>query len=624
MEAELIEIREFLAEHPPFSQLPLDALVELPKRLAVRYLRRGTPFPPTDERGGQLYLVRSGAVELRDRQGELVEKIGEGELYASFCLDDQPEALFDGRVVEDSLFYLLPCERLEVLRDEYPEFDAHFAHSVRDRLHRALQVLQEAPAGGNAGGLMQVEVAELLSKAPVCAPPATSIREAAQLMSRERVSSLLVMEGERLTGLVTDQDLRSRCVAEGLSFDEPVERIMTRSVHTVDGDTPGFEALLTMARLDVRHLPVVGEGGVMGVVAAADLVRYQSANAVYLAGDVRRARSAEAVAEASLTLPELQLQLLSSGAGASPLGMAISSVSDAVTVRLIELAEEALGPPPVPYVWLVAGSQARREQLVHADQDSALVIDDAYDEAAHGEWFERLARFVCDGMKASGFVYCPGEVMACNPKWRRPWSGWRGLFDHWIERPEKQALMLSCNFFDLRPVHGDATLFQRLHREVVGQAKENGIFLAHLAANAVRFKPPLGFFRNFVLTDDGEHAKGVDLKRGGVMPIVDLSRIYALAAGVTDIGTLDRLRLAATKGALSEEGAAELSGAWELINTLRARHQTEQIRNGEALDNYIQPDALSSIDRRHLKDAFAVIKTYQDALAQAHQAERFF
>ncbi|GAB6044213.1 putative nucleotidyltransferase substrate binding domain-containing protein [Endothiovibrio diazotrophicus] len=624
MEAELIEIREFLADHPPFSLLPEEALAELPKRLAVRYLRRGTPFPPEDEAEGALYLLRSGAVELRDGQGELMEKIGEGELYAARCLDHSSEALFQGRVVEDSLFYLLPCERLRQLREEYPEFNAHFSRDLRERLGRALQTLRDASNVGAAGGLMQVEVGELLAHAPVGAPPQTTIREAARLMTRERVSALLVMEGAELVGLVTDQDLRSRCIAEGLSVDLPVERIMTPSVFTVDAETPGFEALLTMARRDVRHLPVVGESGVLGVVAAADLLRYQSANAVYLAGDVRRARTIDAVVQASRGLPELQVQLVAAGAGASSVGQALSSVADAVTGRLIELAEEQLGPPPVPYVWLAAGSQARREQLAHADQDSALLIDDGYDPAVHGEWFERLARIVCDGMQASGFVYCPGEVMACNPQWRQPWRVWREHFDRWIQRPEKRALMLACNFFDLRPLHGEAALFQRLHREVVEQARGNGIFLAHLVANAVRFKPPLGFFRNFVLTDGGEHARGVDLKRGGVMPVVDLARIYALSAGVTEIGTLDRLRRAGAAGALSEEGVEELTGAWELINTLRARHQVAQIRDGREPDNTIEPDTLSSLDRRHLKDAFGVIKGYQDALAQAYQAERFF
>ena len=625
MEAELIEIREFLADHPPFSQLPPDALAALPKRLAVRYLRRGTPFPPGDEVQGALYLVRSGAVELRDRQGDLLEKIGEGELYAAPCLDEAPEALFEGRVVEDSLFYLLPCDRLRALREAHPEFNAHFTHDLRDRLDRALTTLRESAAGGAAVGLMRVEVGELIDHDPVTAPPTLSIQEAARLMTRERVSSLLVMEGARLVGMVTDQDLRSRCVAEGLSFDEPVERIMTSGLFTVDAETPGFEALLTMARRDVRHLPVVGEEGVLGVVAAADLVRYQSANAVYLAGDVRRAKSVEAVVQASRGLPELQVQLVSAGVGGSALGQSVASVSDAVTARLIELAEEELGPPPVPYVWLAAGSQARRESLINADQDSALLLDDGFNAVEHGDWFERLARFVCDGMAAAGFAYCPGEVMACTPKWRLTWSGWRDHFDQWIRRPEKQALMLACNFFDLRPLHGEAAAFHRLHREVVAQARDNGIFLAHLAANAVRFKPPLGFFRNFVLTDDGKHqAKGVDLKRGGIMPVVDLARIHALSAGITELGTLDRLRRAAEVGALSAEGAEELTGAWELINTLRARHQAERIRAGEPPGNTLSPDTLSSLDRRHLKDAFSVIKTYQEALAQAHQAERFF
>jgi CBS domain-containing protein len=183
--------------------------------------------------------------------------------------------------------------------------------------------------------------------------------------------------------------------------------------------------------------------------------------------------------------------------------------------------------------------------------------------------------------------------------------------------------MLANNFYDLRPVHGEAALFDALHRYALDLARENKIFLAYMTANALRSRPPLGFFRGFVLIRDGEHANTFDLKLGALMPITELARVYALSVGCDDVNTVNRLRHSAAANALSREGAANLIDALEFIGTLRVRHQAQQIKNGEHPDNYIQPDKLSPLERGHLKDVFSLINTMQDALGARYQAARF-
>ncbi len=621
MEVELIEIRDFMAQTAPFDQLPAEALQQLPKQLSIRYLRRGTPFPPADAEGSYLYIVRRGAVELRDQRGELIDKFAEGELFTDACVESDIEQNFSGFTVEDSLFYLLPCHGLEQLRQRHEAFNAHFTQSQRERLRHAVEVLMESPRPGS--DLMTIEVSELISRTPVTASPTTSIRGAAQLMSEQRVSALLIMEANKLTGLITDRDLRTRCIAEGLSTDEPVSAIMTRKLVKIAHDTPGFEALLTMTRLNVHHLPVVNRDGVQGIITNNDLIRYQSANAIYLVSDVRKCHSLESLSELASGLPELQLQMINAGVTAHNLGQTLSTVTDAVTQCLLNLAEKELGPPPVHYAWLAAGSHARREQTVHSDQDSALLIADDYQQE-HAPYFTRLAEIVTDGLNRCGFFYCPGEVMARNPTWRQPYRVWRSYFNDWITKPERKSLMLACNFFDMRVIHGDESLYDRLHADVLRQSRDNKIFLAHMAANAIQQKPPLGFFRNFVLIHDGEHDNTFNLKHRGIIPIVDLARVYALSAGVPEINTVERLHSAADAHTLSAEGAENLEDALEFIATLRARHQAGQIRRGLKADNYVTPDELSQLERSHLKDAFSIISTMQDALEQRYQTGRFY
>ncbi|WP_089727143.1 DUF294 nucleotidyltransferase-like domain-containing protein [Candidatus Thiosymbion oneisti] len=621
MDVELIEIRDFLASHHPFDLLPDEVLGQLPRRLSVRYFRRGTPCPPDDVDQSYLYIVRRGAIDLRDEHGELVGKLAEGDLFPWRCRpQDHSEPLFSCSAAEDTLAYLISCADLDRLREQHRAFSDHFEYRVAERLRNALHRIKEGSATGVGG--MTVRVSDLLSHPLVAATPDTSIRDAARIMTEQRASSLILMEGERLAGMITDRDLRSRCIAAGLSYRTPVREIMTENLHTTEADSLGFQVLIAMTRLNVHHLPVLDDGQVVGVVSTSDLVRFQSANAVYLVGDIYKAQDLATLVQISTKVPELQVNLVTGGASADQVGQAVSAVTDAFTTRLLELAEAELGPPPVPYTWLAGGSQARREQSSHSDQDNALLIADQAG-LEDDEYFAALAERVNEGLAACGYDHCPGDVMARNPKWRQPLHIWRRYFTDWIERPEPRALMLANVFFDLRPVQDPGGLFGELHQHVLEHSRANRIFIAYLAANALKHRPPLGFFRNFVLIRGGEHDHTLDLKYRGTVPVVDLARVHALSAGIPEINTIERLQAGGEVQALSHDGAANLIDALELIGTLRMRHQARQIRAGQKADNYLSPDELSSPERGHLKDAFALINTMQEALGQRHQAARF-
>jgi CBS domain-containing protein len=367
---------------------------------------------------------------------------------------------------------------------------------------------------------------------------------------------------------------------------------------------------------------VTDAGKVQGVLSTSDLVRVQSANAVYLVGDIRKAASTETLIAISGKVSELQVQLVGSGATAHQIGQAVSAVTDAITLRLLELAEDELGPPPVPYCWMAGGSQARREQSSHSDQDNALLIAD-HMKPEDDAYFAALAKKVNDGLDACGYIYCPGEVMASNPKWRQPLRIWTKYFNTWIKRPDPMALMLSSVFFDLRAIRDPDGLLGELQERVLALSKADRIFIAYMAANALKHRPPLGFFRKLVLIHGGEHDQTFDIKHRGIVPIVDLARVYALSAGLDEINTLERLKAAAAEGALSKDGGANLVDAAELIGTLRMRHQARQLKRGEKADNFLSPDELSPLERGHLKDAFALINTMQESLGQRYQAGRF-
>jgi CBS domain-containing protein len=618
MEVELKQVRDFLAGYPPFDELPSEVLDGLPRSLSIRYLRRGRAFPPEDADESYVYVVRQGSLELRNERDELVAKFAEGDTFGSPCTGALDPGPLKGWAVEDTLLYLLPCARFRELRAEHPTFDLHFTQLVRDKLRRAVEALQ--PAGVPGGSFMTAEVRSLVGRPPVHVTPDTALRDAALKMTQERVSAILVMQDGELRGIVTDRDLRARCVAENVPALRPVREIMTVGVHTIAADALAFQAMLIMMRLGLHHLPVMDRGAVLGVLSTTDLVRQQSAHPVYLVALIRRGESVPDLVRASSRIPELQVQMVAAGTTPRHLGLAVGVIADAVTGRLLELAEAELGPPPCPYAWLAFGSQARHEQTALSDQDNGLLLAEPGPE--HDGYFAALARFVNDGLAACGFSPCPGGVMASNTTWRQPLRGWRRHFESWIERPEPKALMHASIFFDMRSVAGDESLARELQACVNHMLEGREAFLAHLVANAAQHRPPLGFFRNFVLAHGGEHAETFDAKRGGVLPIVELARIHALAVGSTALETVERLRDAADRQGLSRTGADDLEHALAFVGALRARHQADQVKQGLPPDNHVRPGELSLLERSQLKDAFAVIRRHQEVLGQLYRIDR--
>lgn len=457
--------------------------------------------------------------------------------------------------------------------------------------------------------LLTTPLRALVRRAPVMLPPTASILEAARKMRDERVSSLLLIERDHLFGIVTDRDLRNRAVAEALDLSRPVLEVATVAPVTVQVDRPAFDAMQLMARLNVHHVPLLDGTQVAGMITSTDLAEQHSSSAMSIAGQIHRQTDVAGLAAAADKVKTLQRALAAADATAYSTGHIVTAIGDAVTVRLLQLAEMTFGPPPVEYAWIAAGSQARHEQTVRSDQDNGLVLDDAYDEAAHGDYFRALAGFVNDGLDACGYVYCPGEMMARTDAWRQPRKRWREYFLEWTARPEPQALMLTCVFFDLRSVYGRESLVEDLRADLLRATRGNGVFLANLVGNALAHKPPLSMFGGFSTTRRGERRDTVDLKHGGIAPIVALARVFALATGQPALNSHDRLQQAAGSSEISEQTSHDLRDALESLSVTRIRHQAAQMARGETPDNHLSISELSGFEQRRLKDAFSVVQT---------------
>ena len=603
-----VDVHGFLRLYPPFSELPEDDLARVVRSLEIAHYPAGEIILRQEGRPAQaLHIIRKGAVELLD-DGVVLDLLGEGEVFGQFSLLAHDSPRMTVRAREDSLCYLVPEPKAgEVLRSA-PGLSFVLA-SMRQRLKAATeQVIGEAadPRYGPVGSLVR--------RLPVTAEPSMTVAEAAQRMTDERVSCLLI-PGDGGWSIVTDRDLRAKVVATRGSLERPVAEVASFPVHTVVSTAPAGDALLEMLARGVHHLPVVQGGEVVGVVTDTDLMGIGRHTPFALKSAIRRARTTEAVSEAGRDLPLVVAGLVDSSADPMDVGRVIALVVDALTERLIELAAAELGDPPASYAWLALGAAARHEQGLKTDQDHALAFDP---EGATPEeceaYFAALAGSVAAGLEAAGIPRCKGDAMATHPAMRRPLPEWTARFRGWMSQPYAESSVLSSIGFDYRQVSGALDAEPQMDQAVL-EARAHPAFLKLLARLAVTLKPPTGFFGNLVVEAKGEHAGHFDVKHGGIMIITNLARAWGIRAGSSAKGTPARLLAAADAGLLDSGEASELIEAFGFLWEIRLRHQAAMVRRGQLVDDFVDPSGLGAVERGGLKEAFRVIAGAQRQLA---------
>jgi CBS domain-containing protein len=605
---ELLAVTEFLATCMPFDQLSGQEQAKVASQLKIVYYRRGHVFKIGSDEPDGLRILRSGAIEIRSQEGQLADCLAETESFNLAGLESQRQGV-QAILIEDSLIYVLPKEDYQYWREKHRFFDRYFHGQRRRRIRRAARYEPDVEANATLRPIV-----ELMSKNVLTVSPQMSIRNTAELMNERRVSSILILDQGELCGILTDRDMRSRVVAEGIDIERSVEEVMTLQPYSINNDTTAFDATLQMTRQGCHHLPIVNHAGsVVGIVTASDLMLAKRDDPVYLVQHISRQADAEGMKEVVSSLPDLMQGWVAGGLRPLQISKILTAISDAITQRLIQLAIKELGDPPVPFAWLGFGSQARSEQLLGADQDNGLLIDDSM-LPEHDEWFKKLSHIVCDGLDLCGYVYCNGEIMATTDKWRQPLHKWCQTIDSWTRSPTPDAVMRVSIFFDVRVVFGSQKLGRKLQSHMLEKTGDNSIFLAALASNVLEHSPPLGIFRRFLVERSGEHRDSFDLKKRGILPIIDMVRIHSLSKGVKAVNTSDRIQELIKTKAITLVDGRNLQDAFDCIMQIRIEHQECQLRNGEKPDNYCNPKNLNDLSSRHLRDSFTVVHDAQEAI----------
>jgi CBS domain-containing protein len=628
MEAELLEIKNFLSQHPPFDELEDEVLNFVTKHVEISYFREDTPVIHFGDEIHDLYMVRSGVVEVYRRKGELYNRLDEGALFGQMGLLTNNKVRFPAKATKDTLVYCIPEAVFQELYDNHETFADFVEVEDTARLRQAVSSTNEQ------NDLTTSKVRTLLTGDAPFLEKTETIQNAAIKMAEENVSSLLIIDPDiledneednsPLVGIITDRDLCTRVLAEGLDANDEVSSVMTTEVISLDHNAYVYEAMLTMLRYNVHHLPVLKDKKPIGIIEATDIVRYESQNSLLLVSSIFQQQSIEELASLSEQVKDSFVRLVNEDANSHMVGSAMSVIGKSFKQRIIELAEEELGDPPIPYCFLALGSMGRDEQILVTDQDNAIILDNSYVKESHDEYFSALAQKICDGLNECGYTYCTGDIMATNPEWRMTRSEWEECFADWIDDPNPKALLNASIFFDLVGVYGRLKWAEQLNGFIVRRARKNNRFLACLARNAMNRTPPLGFFKDFVMEKDGQHKNSINLKRRGTAPLADLIRVHALAVGSRSTNSFERLDDIHEAGILPKGKARDLRDALEFISMVRIRHQALDVENQIEPDNNIEPENLSDFERRNLKDAFQILSNAQNFLKFRYQASNNF
>lgn len=630
-----LRLLEFMRTVTPFDTLSDQELEMLVSRMEIAYFPSGqriankgaAPFR-------HLHVIQQGAAGIYlsdDRDKDiLVDVRGEGDYFGGTSLLQDKPVMFDIIAQQDLITLMLPAADLQQLAIKYPVFQRYFGSS----LARTIQAVRDSTAyqqpqliGERRGINLDVymtgkRVADLMSKNVVTCEPGVSVQTAARRMAQRRVSSIVV-SGNSLhpLGIVTDNDLRTKVLAAGLSPEVAVTGIMSRPVQTITSDSYSFDALLKMSRHGVRLLVVMKADRMVGIISEHDLQMETGSSPVQVIGEIERTASLKTLIGMRPKIDSVLQMLLRQGGPVKQLVALVTELNDRLALRILKLVEhemksEGHGGPPGPYGWLAFGSEGRREQTLHTDQDNALFYSTVSDrdEAECKTWFLKFSERVVDSLDRSGIPRCPGGVMASNPQWCQPEERWQATFLEWITEPDPHTLLMASIFFDFRALYAGTEFPYILHDQLLKVIRKNRLFLRFMAKVALNNRPPLSLLKRFIVEKSGEHKNKIDLKMRGLTPVVDAARVLSLDLGIKAQNTLDRLSEINRKGVIEDNFHADLREAYGFIVYLQISRHLDALAKGEKPDNFLDPASLNNLQRKMLKESFAVVRRLQETI----------
>jgi CBS domain-containing protein len=631
-------ITDFIIKYPPFSFLTFEDVLKIAIEIKVIYLEKNqTLFKINDTPHDYFYIVKDGAVGLlvtSDMEESLIDKCDEGDVLGLRPFFAKNNYLMIAKAREESILYAIPIEVFKpyiIQNQDVLQFLLEsFASNTRnpyDKLNKGKLISENIVYTERQSIDIQYYQPIKYTHNPITASGQDIVKFVAKTMSLSKIGSVIIHENHLPIGIVTDKDLRSKIATGLFSIEVPVSKIMSSPVITVAENISVAETQLMMLKHNVGHLCVTVDGTpfskITGIISENDVIVAQANNPGMLLKQAKRATQPNELKEIRERIDDLIENSLEKNIPVQHVSNIVSEINRAICYSAIKISIEKMGEqPPVDFAWFNMGSQGRNEQLLRTDQDNALVFADVSDEIY--EWvknyFIELSRNVNEILKYVGYEFCPAQMMASNPLWCKSLSEWKNQFTQWIQNPGDKGILMSTIFFDYEFVYGQKSLEIEIADTIYSNINNNQIFFAYLGADALKNPPPLGFFRQFLVENDGEHKDEFDIKARALLPLIDAARLLVLSSGIKNIqNTYLRFKKLSEIEPQNSEVFDACAEAFSLLSRFRTQEGLLNKSNGK----YLKLNDLSKSDKVKLKNAFTPIQELQDVIKNRFQLTYF-
>ena len=618
-------VLEFLGNKLPFSELDPSHLKKFSQRATIDFFPKGTLILRQGESEvTHFYVIQKGGVRSYrlDALGNMTLKDfrGEGEHFGALPIIQNTTANLNIITLDDTFCFLFDkkdfLNLLETNRNVKQYYLGTMSEKMVNPVYSELRQQKISPRTEGALFLFNARVGEISKGKLFTAPAHTTVQQASLLMSEKRIGSILLTDSQgEIVGIVTDKDIRGKVVARGLDYRTKASEIMASPVQTISGHAVCFDALLTMIKNRIHHLAIEENGKISKMLTTHDIMVAQGSSPYFLFREIQTQRQISGLYELSRKIPMIVRPRIEEGAKACNVTRMVSVLNDHVLDRLLTLLQEELGKNPLPFSWLLLGSEGRQEQIFKSRQTNAIVYGNCPDERTAREaeeYFRTLSEQAIRHLIACGYPSDPGDITASNTKWRQPQSVWDRYFRDWCGFPDRERNFDPAIFFDFRSGVGNVSLAEKLKEQVHALTRKDDQFLRYLAQNCTSLQPPLSFYGNSVVEMDGQYGDFLDLEGKGLVFFIDFSRVMSLKYGICKTNTLERLHFLREKQHIPRDLGSELVEAYELLMHIKLVHQLHLIEEGQEPNNKVSPGDLSVLEKQTLKEVFEVIRRLQD------------
>jgi len=599
---QLLEQKSFIQKITPFNRLDEDALAKLCSSLDVVYFKENEIILKENTKPQYLYFIIKG----------MVQETFEDELYGVFTGGDyfDPITLIENKVKhsymakQESICYELPRDLFLEIMYANTELESYFFQSISEKLNNIVKNDQNK----ELVNFMMAKVSDAYFQKPIIIDENETIYNAALALKNKRGSSLII-KGVKEYGIVTDTDFREKIILNRMSFDAPIKDIATFGLKTIDKDEFLFNAQLRMNKFGIKRIIITeGESNpeIIGVLDLIALTSFFASHTYSVVLELDNATNVDELKSASKKFIRVIRVLYAKGVKVRYISKIVSQLNTKLFRKLyellcpIELQEKSC--------LIIMGSEGREEQILRTDQDNALILanDHGIDENVITTFTQSFTEHLID----FGYPRCQGNIMVSNPFWTKDVSDFEHTIFEWINTPSEENHMNLAIFYDAFGVAGDKYLLVNLKKYLFEKATDSSAFYTFFAKPVMNFETPLSLFANFIVDKD-KHKNELDIKKGGIFPIVHGIRALSLENRIRKTSTVERIKDLNELQVIDKEFSSEIIESFNFLLTLRLKFRLEKIDAREALDNYINPNKLNSLEKDLLRDSFKVVDKFK-------------